>query len=42
LERHLTELLTNKEHYQAILRQNLDATQFRVKRHEQELLSRIL
>jgi polysaccharide pyruvyl transferase WcaK-like protein len=42
LELHLTELLKNKEHYQAIIRQNLDAMHFRVKRHEQELLSKIL
>ncbi len=42
LELHLTELLKNKEHYQAIIRQNLDVMHFRVKRHEQELLSKIL
>ena len=42
LEMHLAELLKNKEHYRAIIRQNLDAIQFRVKQHEQELLSEIL
>jgi polysaccharide pyruvyl transferase WcaK-like protein len=42
LETQLAELLKNKEHYQAIIRQNLDAMQLRVKRHEQELLSKIL
>ncbi|NOJ43706.1 polysaccharide pyruvyl transferase family protein [Bradyrhizobium australiense] len=38
----LSKLLKSKEHYQAIIQQNLDATQLRVKRHEQELLSSIL
>jgi polysaccharide pyruvyl transferase WcaK-like protein len=42
LELQLTELLKNKDHYQAIIRQNLNAIQLSMKRHEQELLSKIL
>jgi polysaccharide pyruvyl transferase WcaK-like protein len=42
LEADLSELLNNKEHYRAIIRQNLDAIKLRVKQHEQELLLRIL
>ncbi|QKC85287.1 polysaccharide pyruvyl transferase family protein [Mesorhizobium sp. NZP2077] len=42
LETHLTELLKRKDHYQAIIRQNLDAIYFRIKRHEQELMYNIL
>jgi polysaccharide pyruvyl transferase WcaK-like protein len=42
LETEFSELLNKKEHYRAIIRQNLDAVQFRMKGHEQELLSKIL
>jgi polysaccharide pyruvyl transferase WcaK-like protein len=42
LDKQLTELLTRNEHYRAVIRQNLEATQLRVKQHEQELLSKIL
>jgi polysaccharide pyruvyl transferase WcaK-like protein len=42
LETHLAELLKNKDHYKAIIRQNLDAIKLRVNKHEQELLSKIL
>jgi polysaccharide pyruvyl transferase WcaK-like protein len=42
LEKHFTELLENQEHYQTIIRKRLDDVQSRVKRHEQELLSKIL
>jgi len=42
LDRQLTELLTNKTHYQSVIREHLGAIQLRVKRHEQELLSKIL
>ncbi|TPK75696.1 polysaccharide pyruvyl transferase family protein [Mesorhizobium sp. B2-4-17] len=42
LETHLTELLKNKEHYRAVVRRHLDHVLFRVKEHEQELLSKIL
>jgi polysaccharide pyruvyl transferase WcaK-like protein len=42
LQKHFTELLENQEHYQTIIRKRLDDVQSRVKRHEQELLSKIL
>jgi polysaccharide pyruvyl transferase WcaK-like protein len=42
LEKHFTQLLENQEHYQTIIRKRLDDVQSRVKRHEQELLSKIL
>ncbi|MER8845327.1 polysaccharide pyruvyl transferase family protein [Mesorhizobium australicum] len=42
LETHLTELLKNKVHYRAVVRRHLDHVLFRVKEHEQELLSKIL
>lgn len=42
LQKQFTELLDNQEHYRAIIRNRLDDVQTRVKRHEQELLSKIL
>ena len=42
LNKQLAELMNNRERYQAIVQQHLDAVHFRVKRHEQELLSKIL
>jgi polysaccharide pyruvyl transferase WcaK-like protein len=42
LNKQLAELMNNRERYQTIVQQHLDAVHFRVKRHEQELLSKIL
>jgi len=42
LQKHFTELLENREHYQTIIRKRLDDVRSRVRRHEQELLSKIL
>jgi polysaccharide pyruvyl transferase WcaK-like protein/nucleoside-diphosphate-sugar epimerase len=42
LEMQFTELVKNKAHHQEIIRRNLEAIHGRVKRHEQELLSKIL
>jgi polysaccharide pyruvyl transferase WcaK-like protein len=42
LETQFTELLKNKEHYQELIRRNLEAIQIRVSQHEQALLFKIL
>jgi polysaccharide pyruvyl transferase WcaK-like protein len=42
LEIQFTELLKNKQHYQELIRRNLETIQIGVKRHEQALLSKIL
>jgi polysaccharide pyruvyl transferase WcaK-like protein len=42
LDKQLAELINNRERYQTVVQQHLDAVHFRVKRHEQELLATIL
>ena len=42
LEMQFTKLQKEKQHYQGLIRRNLEAVQIRVKRHEQALLSAIL
>jgi polysaccharide pyruvyl transferase WcaK-like protein len=42
LEMQFTKLQKDKQHYQELIRRNLEAVQIRVKRHEQALLSAIL
>ncbi len=42
LEMQFTELLKNKQHYQELIRRNLETMQIRATQHEQALLSKIL